>query len=182
MNNNKFLSLLTLIPPLLTPTGLFMEGSRHVLGVQAANKSLIHFELPSDRKGGRIILHDDRQQPIYVYVNKDKEGFDSIFNLTPDKMMQKVNVIPANDRLLIYLLQRELKQIATLKRSSNIEDVVQILSAVEIAMRRHHHELDRNITSQDWKAFREDFEELHATGKIDTLSKTRTGVCLVKKD
>lgn len=159
-NRISLFQLLSFVPPLLAPTGLYLAGDKQVFSVKTIDGAYTAFRVPDDNKGGTFILNQNTDTPLHVYVNKDKKNFDTKMNppASEDVQIEK-NCIALSDKKLLgivhYLFITEMPN-----RRISITDTEKILTYIDEAIQmRTGNESKFKINQTKWDNVKEALDE-----------------------
>lgn len=169
MNKNGFrlLQLLGFVPQILLPTGLYMAGDKQVFSVKSIDGAYSAYRVPDDNKGGTFTINKNTDTPLHVYVNKDKQNFDTKMNppAGEDVEMEK-SCISLSDKKLLgivhYLFKTEMPN-----RRISVTDTERILTYIDEAIQmRTGNNSKFKLNQTKWDTIKEEIEEAIFTKQL----------------
>lgn len=172
----SLLQLLVFIPTALTPAGLYLGGDKHIFSVKNIEGEYTAYRVPSDKKGGTFTLNEKTDTPLYVYVNKDKEEFETKMNppITEDVAITN-NIYSLSDKKLLCLVHYLLKTEFPNRRFS-VRDTANIMEILDEALQLRSGNQSKYVLNQTrWQSIKEAVEESICSREV-TMTQSKTSL------
>lgn len=159
---------LAFLPTLLSPTGLYLEGDKTILGFRNSEGKLAEYSISEDKKGSRIIIDSDTANPFYIYVNRDERSFNRALNPPANNStIEKNKLVSTSDEKILgifhYLLICNMGA-----RRFKIKDTLKILALLDQAILIRTGVSEESIIDKNkWHDIKNAIEEAKITREIE---------------